>query len=189
MWNIVFSRRSIWVLLELVGRSQYNTLPKSTRRHVILDKFIFKTPWLLDLLCKHWFASSVWNFCSWVADVPPLETSLVAKSEEKRMFSQTTPRYLQGFKLFFFSYPAMGWVCFKQNNVYDLFNLDRKWQSGPGPFWSIREFSSNLHLVVPYNYMASTCLQCIVSCMMLGYFTRETSLLYPLSILLTKICL
>ena len=37
---------------------------------------------------KHWFASSVWNFCRWVADVPPRETSPAAKSEEKRMFSQ-----------------------------------------------------------------------------------------------------
>ena len=34
------------------------------------------------------FASSVWNFCCWVADVPPCETSPSAKSEEKRMFSQ-----------------------------------------------------------------------------------------------------
>ena len=34
------------------------------------------------------FTSSVWNFCRWNADVPPLEKSSVAKSEEKRMFSQ-----------------------------------------------------------------------------------------------------
>ena len=34
------------------------------------------------------FTSSVWNFCRWVADVPPRETSPAAKSEEKRMFSQ-----------------------------------------------------------------------------------------------------
>ena len=33
------------------------------------------------------FTSSVWNFCRWNADVPPRETSSVAKSEEKRMFS------------------------------------------------------------------------------------------------------
>ena len=66
---------------------EHKTLPISTRRHVKLNKFIFKTPWLLDLLCKHWFASSVWNFCSQVADVPPREKSPAAKSEEKRMFS------------------------------------------------------------------------------------------------------
>ena len=36
------------------------------------------------------FTSSVWNFCSWVVDNPPRETSPAAKSEEKRMFSQAT---------------------------------------------------------------------------------------------------
>ena len=36
------------------------------------------------------FTSSVWNFCRWNADVPPREKSSVAKSEEKRMFSQAT---------------------------------------------------------------------------------------------------
>ena len=58
------------------------------RRHEKLDKFVFGTAWLTDFLCEHWFASSVWNFCSSVADVPPRETSKAAKSEEKRMFSQ-----------------------------------------------------------------------------------------------------
>ena len=37
----------------------HNTLPKSTRRNVKLNKFAFGTPWLPDLLCKHWFTSSV----------------------------------------------------------------------------------------------------------------------------------
>ena len=37
---------------------------------------------------RNWIASSVWNFCRWVADVPPRETSLAAKSEEKRMLLQ-----------------------------------------------------------------------------------------------------
>ena len=37
-----------------------------------------------------WFASSVWNFCRWVADVPPPEMFPAAKSEEKRMFSQAS---------------------------------------------------------------------------------------------------
>ena len=67
---------------------EHKHLPKSTRRHIKLYKFVFGTPWLPDLFCKHWFASSVWNFCHWVADVPPRETSPAAKSEEKRMFSQ-----------------------------------------------------------------------------------------------------
>ena len=87
LWNIVFSRRSIWVLLSSLA-DEHNTSPKSTRRHAKLDKFIFGSPWLLDSLCKHWFASAVWNFCRWVADVPPRETPPAAKSEEKRMFSQ-----------------------------------------------------------------------------------------------------
>ena len=26
---------------------------------------------LPDLLCKHWFTSSLWSFCGWGADVPP----------------------------------------------------------------------------------------------------------------------
>ena len=55
---------------------EHNTFPKSTRRHVKLNKFAFGTPWLPDLLCKHWFTSSVWNFCRWVADVPPRKKSL-----------------------------------------------------------------------------------------------------------------
>ena len=87
LWNIVFSRRSIWVLLSSLA-DEHNTSPKSTRRHAKLDKFMFGTSWLPDSSCKHWFASSVWNFCHWVADVPPLETSPAAKSKEKRMFSQ-----------------------------------------------------------------------------------------------------
>ena len=70
---------------------EHNTLLKSTRRHVKLDKFVSGIPWLLDLLCKHWIASSARNFCRWVADVPPRETSPTAKSEEKRMFSQARP--------------------------------------------------------------------------------------------------
>ena len=44
------------------------------------------------------FTSSVWNFCRWVADVPPRETSPAAKSEEKRLFSQATIAH--AFKVF-----------------------------------------------------------------------------------------
>ena len=70
---------------------EHNTLPKSTRRKLKLNKFTFWTPWLPDLLSKRWFASSVWNFCHGVADVPPHETSPAAKSEEKLMLSQARP--------------------------------------------------------------------------------------------------
>ena len=77
LWNIFVSRRSIWVLLAHVRRwTQHFNLPKSTRKNVKLNKSAFGTPWLPDLLCKHWFTSSVWNFCRWVADVPSRETSL-----------------------------------------------------------------------------------------------------------------
>ena len=59
-----------------------NTLPKSTRRNVKLNIFAFGSPWLL--LCKHWFMSSVWNFCRWVADVPLRETSSEANWRARR---------------------------------------------------------------------------------------------------------
>ena len=67
---------------------EHNTLPKSTRRNVKLNKFAFGTLWLPDLLCKHWFTLSVQNFCRWIADVPPRKTSPAGKSEEKRLLSQ-----------------------------------------------------------------------------------------------------
>ena len=34
------------------------------------------------------FTTSVWNICRWLPDVPNRETSPVAKSEDKRLFSQ-----------------------------------------------------------------------------------------------------
>ena len=33
---------------------------------------------------------NVWNFSRWVADVPPGETSLAARSKEKQLYSQAT---------------------------------------------------------------------------------------------------
>ena len=54
-----------------------------------LNKFECGTSWPPDILRKHWFTASVWNFCRWVADVSPRETSPGAKSEEKRLFSET----------------------------------------------------------------------------------------------------
>ena len=83
-----FVEYNVRVLLELVGTwtQHYNTKLKSTRRHTKLDKIIFGTKWIPDLLCKHWFASSVDD----IADVPLRETSLVAKGKEKQMFSQAT---------------------------------------------------------------------------------------------------
>ena len=57
---------------------EHNTLPKSNRRHVKLVKFISGPSWLPNLLCKHWFASSVWNFC------PESQTFLRAKRPQQR---------------------------------------------------------------------------------------------------------
>ena len=75
MWKVVFSRRSIWVLLELIRRwtQHFSKIDQETCK---LNKFAFGTPWLPDLLCKHRFTSSVWNFCRWVAEVPLREKSL-----------------------------------------------------------------------------------------------------------------
>ena len=68
---------------------EHKTLPKSTRRNVKSNKFAFGIPWLLDLLCKHWYTSyGIWNFCHWVTDVLPCETSPAAWSKEKRLSSQ-----------------------------------------------------------------------------------------------------
>ena len=69
--------------MEFIHRWTPHFRPKSTRRNVKLNKFAFETPWLPDLLCKHWFTSSVWNFCRWVADVPPRKTSLSGDEREE----------------------------------------------------------------------------------------------------------
>ena len=85
--NKLFSRKSVWVLLELVGRwTQHFT--KIDQRTCKIGQICIWNPWLPDLLCKHWFASLVWNFCRWVADILPREMFPAVKSEEKRMFSQ-----------------------------------------------------------------------------------------------------
>ena len=75
--------------MELVGRRApyFTKIDQKTCKN---RQIYIWTPWLSDLLCKHWFASSVWNFCRWVADVPLRETSPAAKGEEKRTFLQAT---------------------------------------------------------------------------------------------------
>ena len=45
-------------------------------------------PFVFCLSFVNNFTSSVWNFCRWVAEIIPCETSSAAKSEEKRLFSQ-----------------------------------------------------------------------------------------------------
>ena len=47
------------------------------------------------LLCKYWFTSSVWNFLRWGADIPPGVTSLAARSEKRRLFSQAIKKQFE----------------------------------------------------------------------------------------------
>ena len=57
LWNIVFSRRSIWVLRELVGRwTQHFT--KIDQRHVKLDKFVFGTIYYVNTGLCHQYGIS-----------------------------------------------------------------------------------------------------------------------------------
>ena len=72
---------------------EHNTLPKSTRRNIKLNKFAFGTPWLLDLLYKHWFTSSVCNLCRWVAEVLPHEKSPGARKRRTSCFHRLQKRY------------------------------------------------------------------------------------------------
>ena len=98
MWNIQSSLEQAFEFCLSSFADEQNSLPKSTRRNLKLNKFTFGTPWLWELLNKHWFVSSVWNFCRWVTDLPPCEMSPAAKSEDKWMFLQatkTTECYLQ----------------------------------------------------------------------------------------------
>ena len=75
---LLWKKRSIWVLLELNSLAdEHNTSPKSTRRHVKLDKFIFGFSSLPGLLCnvdlRHQYGISV----------AESQTSPAAKSKEK----------------------------------------------------------------------------------------------------------
>ena len=61
-WNIFCFRSSIWVLLaKLFSRRIQN---------ITSNKFM-----ITGFTSKHWFMSSVWNFCRWGADLPPSKTS------------------------------------------------------------------------------------------------------------------
>lgn len=54
----------IWVFLDLAHRSARNVTIIDREKHK-LNKSQWGTPWPLDKLRKHWFTSSVWNFCRW----------------------------------------------------------------------------------------------------------------------------
>ena len=63
---------------------EHNTLVKLTRKNVKFNKFGCGTPWIPGIL----FTSPVWNFCRWVTDIPPHQTSPAMKSEAKWLFSK-----------------------------------------------------------------------------------------------------
>ena len=79
-WNIFFSRRSIWVLLELVRRWTQHFTKIDQEKRINWTKLHLKPHDYRILLCKHWFTSLVWNFCLWVADV----RFLLAKRLQRR---------------------------------------------------------------------------------------------------------
>ena len=108
LWNIVSSRRSIWVLLKLVGRWAQHFAKIDQKTQIFFGQIYIWSPKNVCvggyLTARHWFASSVWNFCPWVTDVPLHETSPVAKSKEKWMFSQATADTLFLLIEYFFSW-------------------------------------------------------------------------------------
>ena len=82
LWSIVFSRRSIWVLLELIHRWTQH-FSKIDQEKCKIEQICIWNPMTTGLLCNHWFTSSVWNFCCWVADVPLHEMSLSGNEQEE----------------------------------------------------------------------------------------------------------
>ena len=82
LWNIVFSSRSIWVLLELIHRWTQH-FSKIDQEKCKIEQICIWNPMTTGLLCNHWFTSSVWNFCCWVADIPLHEMSLSGNEQEE----------------------------------------------------------------------------------------------------------
>ena len=90
-WNLYFSLKKASELCWSLFAVENKTLPQSARRNIKSNKFTFANPWVPSLLCKHWFMSSLWNFCHWGTDIPPGETSIPAtRSNKKQLYSQTT---------------------------------------------------------------------------------------------------
>ena len=93
LWNIVFSQEEAFEFCWSSFADEHNTFPKSTRRNVKFMKIEQICIWnpMTTGLSKHWFTSSVWNFCRSVADVPPREKSL---SGDERGETSTVRRLL-----------------------------------------------------------------------------------------------
>ena len=74
----------IWLLWPFVFYLSFVNISYNNQCNYSLDQSGLLTGFRTD------FTSSVWNFCRWVADVRPRETSPAAKSEMKQLFSQVT---------------------------------------------------------------------------------------------------
>ena len=84
--NIFFFRKN-WSLFAVEHKTYHNPPEKNINS----NKYTFGAPWLLDLLSyKHWFMSSVRNFCHWSTDVPCDEKSLATRSKEKQLYLQAS---------------------------------------------------------------------------------------------------
>ena len=75
-WRFIAFTFDLCSLLSVIRKQQVKQC------NYFVDQSAFLTGFRTDL------SSSVWNFCHWVADVPPRETSPAARSEEKRLFWQ-----------------------------------------------------------------------------------------------------
>ena len=84
--NIFFFRKN-WSLFAVEHKTYHNPPEKNIKS----NKYTFGAPWLLDLLSyKHWFTSSIRNFCHWSTDVPSDEKSLATRSKEKQLYLQAS---------------------------------------------------------------------------------------------------
>ena len=90
---------------------------------------MFGTPWLPDLLCKHWFASSVWNFCSWVADVPPRETSQRRWGRRNGCFRRLPSESWRNFNRWRPRSQNVGFPIFDVTRLGILAKVDNLWSS------------------------------------------------------------
>ena len=95
LWNIVFSRRSIWGFAGAPGQMN-STLQQNRPEDTQNWTNLYLEPhycWIyyVNINLRHQYG----NFCRWVADVPPRDTSPAVKREEKQMFSQATTNMIK----------------------------------------------------------------------------------------------
>ena len=69
---------------------EHNTLPQSIRRNInIWNPIAMATRFLMHSY-KHWFMSSLCNFCRWGANIAPDKMPWATRSKEKRLLLQVT---------------------------------------------------------------------------------------------------